>query len=347
MLRPARPPADAALAHEVQRRLDRLTKPPGSLGVLESLVHQLAQVQRSTHPRLRAPHAVVFAGDHGATLHGISAYPSAVTAQMVANFLAGGAAIAVFARTLGLELLVVDAGVAAPLPPHPRLRDAKVRAGTRDYVTGPALTREECALALGRGGELVDELAGHGCNALVLGEMGIGNTASSALLAHRLAGVPLEVAVGRGAGLDDAGLTRKREVLARAAARAPNAREPLDVLAEFGGLEIAMLAGALLALPRTRTLALLDGYIVGAAALVATRLDPAVAAHCVYAHVSAEPGHRALLDALDARPLLDLGLRLGEASGAALAWPLVLAAERMLNEMATFESAGVADRAAP
>ncbi|MCZ8131986.1 MAG: nicotinate-nucleotide--dimethylbenzimidazole phosphoribosyltransferase [Steroidobacteraceae bacterium] len=340
----ARPPADAALAREVQDRLDHLTKPPGSLGTLESLAHRLAQVQGTSRPRLRAPHAVVFAGDHGATAHGISPYPSAVTAQMVANFVAGGAAIAVFARTFGLELLVVDAGVASPLEPHPRLRDAKVRAGTRDFVTGPALTRAECELALARGAALVEDLARGGCNALVLGEMGIGNTAASALLVHRLAGVPLEVAVGRGAGLDDVGLARKREVLARAAARAPDARTPLDALAEFGGLEIAMLAGALLALPRTRTLALLDGYVVGAAALVALQLDPAVADACVWGHVSAEPGHRALLDTLGVRPLLDLGLRLGEGSGAALAWPLVLAAERMLNEMATFESAGVSGR---
>jgi nicotinate-nucleotide--dimethylbenzimidazole phosphoribosyltransferase len=330
----------------VLARLDRLTKPPGSLGELERLALRLALVQGTDRPAIVAPHVVVFAGDHGAAAHGISAYPPAVTAQMVANFLAGGAAIAVFARALGLELCVVDAGVAAELPAHPRLRPRKIAPGTRSYFDGPAMSAADCELALERGAAVVAALAAQGCTLVALGEMGIGNTSSAALLAHRLAGLPLADCVGPGAGLDAAGVARKLALLERAAARAPDARAPAEVLAEFGGFEIAMLAGALLGCTRHGVLALVDGYIVAAAALVAARLDPAVLEHCVFAHLSAEPGHGRVLAALGARPLLDLGLRLGEASGAALAYPLVLAAERMLNEMATFEQAGVDDRVA-
>ncbi len=287
---------------------------------------------------------LVFAGDHGAAAHGISAYPPAVTAQMVANFLAGGAAIAVFARALGLELCVVDAGVAADLPADPRLRPLKVARGTRSYLDEPAMSAPDCELALERGAGVIDELAAQGCTLVALGEMGIGNTSSAALLAHRLAGLPLATCVGPGAGLDADGVARKLALLERAAARAPAARAARAVLAEFGGFEIAMLAGALLGCARRGVLALVDGYIVASAVLVAARLEPEVLQHCVFAHVSAEPGHRLVLDALGARPLLDLGLRLGEASGAALAYPLVLAAARMLTEMATFEQAGVDER---
>jgi nicotinate-nucleotide--dimethylbenzimidazole phosphoribosyltransferase len=339
--------ADPTLAREVQARLDRLTKPPGSLGELERLALQLALVQGTPRPAVRAPHVVVFAGDHGAAAAGVSAYPPSVTAQMVANFLAGGAAIAVFARTLGLELRVVDAGVDAELAPHPRLLALKTARGTRNFVESPAMTPAERDLALARGAAVVDGLADDGCTLVALGEMGIGNTAASALLAHRLTSRPLDACVGPGTGLDAAGLARKRALLARAAARAPGAVAPLDALAEFGGFEIAMLVGALRACARRRVVALVDGYIVATAALLATRLEPGVAACCMHGHASAEPGHRLVLDALGARPLLDLGLRLGEATGAALAYPLVLAAERMLNEMATFEQAGVAGPVTP
>jgi nicotinate-nucleotide--dimethylbenzimidazole phosphoribosyltransferase len=336
-----------ALSSRVLARLDRLTKPPGSLGELERLALRLALVQRTERPSIVAPHVVVFAGDHGAAAHGISAYPPAVTAQMVANFLGGGAAIAVFARALGLELSVVDAGVAADLPAHPRLLPLKIAPGTHSYLEKPAMSAAECELALDRGAGVIADLASRGCTLVALGEMGIGNTSSAALLAHRLAGLPLATCVGPGAGLDAAGVARKLALLERAAARAVAVREPAAVLAEFGGFEIAMLAGALLGCARHGVLALVDGYIVAAAVLVAARLEPQVLEHCVFAHVSAEPGHRLVLEALGARPLLDLGLRLGEASGAALAYPLVLAAERMLNEMATFEQAGVADRVSP
>jgi nicotinate-nucleotide--dimethylbenzimidazole phosphoribosyltransferase len=328
----------------VQARLDRLTKPPGSLGELERLAIRLALVQGTERPAIRAPHVLVFAADHGAAAAGLSAYPSAVTAQMVANFLSGGAAIAVFAEALGLPLLVVDAGVATPLPAHPRLRDLSIAPGTRSFLDGPAMTPSECVRALDAGASVVAELAASGCTLVVLGEMGIGNTSSAALLAHRLAGLPLDLCVGPGAGLDTAGLVRKRELLARAAARAPQVREPRAVLAEFGGFEIAMLAGALLECARSGVVALVDGYIVASAVLVAAALDRRVRDHCIHGHVSAEPGHRRVLESLGARPLLDLDLRLGEASGAALAYPLVLAAERMLNRMATFEQAGVSER---
>jgi nicotinate-nucleotide--dimethylbenzimidazole phosphoribosyltransferase len=329
------------LAAEIQQRLDSLTKPPGSLGVIEDVARQLALLQRTTAPRVRTPHALIFAGDHGAADAGISAYPRSVTAQMVANFLAGGAAISVFARTFGLGLTVVDAGVDAALAPHPQLRDEKIAGGTRSYLREPAMTSAERDRAIARGAAQVAALDESGCTVVVLGEMGIGNSASAALLVHRLAPAPLRDCVGPGTGLDPAGVARKLAMLETAAARAPSATEPLDVLAEFGGFEIAMLVGALLEARRRRVLALVDGYIATSAALVAARLDPTVREACVFAHVSAEPGHRHALAALGARGLLDLGLRLGEGSGAALAFPLVLAAERMLNEMATFTTAGV------
>lgn len=337
------PPDAAALEREIRARLDALTKPPGSLGELERLALRLALLQGTSRPRIVAPHVVVFAGDHGATAAGVSAYPASVTAQMVANFLAGGAAIAVFARALGLELLVVDAGVRSPLGAHPRLRDLKIAPGTRSYVDGPAMTPGERDRAIEAGRGIVRELAEAGCNVLALGEMGIGNSASAALLVHRLAPAPLERCVGPGAGLDPAGVERKLAVLRRAADRAA-VDAPLDVLAEFGGYELAMLVGALLESRQRQVFVLVDGYIVTSAVLVAARLEPRVLDACAFAHVSAEPGHRLALAALAARPLLDLDLRLGEGSGAALAYPLLLAAERMLNEMATFASAGVDGR---
>jgi nicotinate-nucleotide--dimethylbenzimidazole phosphoribosyltransferase len=333
-----------SLASRVQARLDRLTKPPGSLGELERIAIRLALVQGTERPAIRAPHVIVFAGDHGAAAAGLSAYPSSVTAQMVANFLNGGAAISVFAEAVGLPLLVVDAGVARPLPAHPRLRDLSIAPGTRSFLDGPAMTTEQCTLALVHGASVIRELASSGCTLVVLGEMGIGNTSSAALLVHRIGALPLDQCVGPGAGLDTAGLVRKRELLARAAARAPHAYEPRAVLAEFGGFEIAMLVGALLECARSGIVAIVDGYIVASAVLVASAIDRRVRDHCIHGHVSAEPGHRRVLDAIGARPLLDLDLRLGEASGAALAYPLVLAAERMLNRMATFEQAGVDDR---
>jgi nicotinate-nucleotide--dimethylbenzimidazole phosphoribosyltransferase len=341
---PVIPPLAMHLEAELRARIDHKTKPLGSLGRLEELALRCGLMQGTLAPELRAPVVLVFAGDHGLTAEGVSPFPSAVTVQMVHNFLAGGAAINVFARQHGLALRVVDAGVAGELPAHPKLLARKVRAGTRNALHEPALTAVEVEQCLARGAQIVDELAAAGTNALLFGEMGIGNTSAAALLVSALTDEPLDGCVGRGAGHDDAGLARKRAVLARVLARHQDASEPLAALAAFGGCEIAMMTGAMLASAARRMVIVVDGFIVTAALLVAARLRPAVLDYCVFAHSSAEAGHKRALAALDAKPLLDLGLRLGEGTGAALAWPLLVSAVGFLREMATFESAGVSAR---
>lgn len=339
-------PVDRTLATRLQAKIDQKTKPMGALGQLEALALRIGLIQQSETPRLAAPQLLVFAGDHGAAKAGVSAFPQEVTWQMVENFLAGGAAINVFTRQNGMAIAVVDAGVAHDFGARPGLIDAKVAPGTANYLEQPAMSAAQCQQALLAGAAQVEALAAAGCNVVACGEMGIGNTASAALLTHCLSGAPLADCVGRGTGLDDAGLARKRDLLASALARFERSggdRSPLTVLAEFGGFEVAMMAGALLAAAATGMVVLVDGFIAGAAALVAARLNPAALDYCVFCHRSAEPGHRAQLQALGAEPLLDLGLRLGEGTGAALAYPLVLAAVNFLNEMASFADAGVAE----
>ncbi|HRD87529.1 MAG TPA: nicotinate-nucleotide--dimethylbenzimidazole phosphoribosyltransferase [Accumulibacter sp.] len=330
----------------LQARIDGKTKPPGSLGELERLALQIGMIQQSLTPDLGQPQVLIFAGDHGAALAGVSAYPQEVTWQMVENFLGGGAAINVFARHNGLQLQVVDAGVAHDFGARNGLIDAKIASGTRNYLVQPAMSHAQRDQALARGAAIVQRLADQGCRVIAFGEMGIGNTASAALLTHQLIGTPLTDCVGRGTGLDDAGLARKQALLAQAASRAslPPDTDALDVLAEFGGFEIAMLSGAMLAAAARRMLLLIDGFIVTAALLVAARHAAAVRDYCVFCHRSAEAGHQAQLRALAAEPLLDLGLRLGEGTGAALAWPLVRAAAAFVNEMASFASAGVSEQ---
>lgn len=333
-------PADD-LELRLRARLDRLTKPPGSLGRLEDIAVRIGLIQGTDAPRLVDPQILVFAGDHGLTAQGVSAFPADVTAQMVRNFLAGGAAISVLARRHGIVLTVVDAGVRATLPAGEGLVVHKIAPGTADASLGPAMTSAQRDLALARGRDTVIARPG---NVVLLGEMGIGNTSSAALLLARLTGADIDACTGRGTGLDDAGLTRKRAVLRRVLARHPAAIEPLDALAAFGGFEIAMMVGAALQAAHERRVILVDGFVVGAAILVASRIAPTVLDFCIHAHRSAEQGHGLLLAALDAEPLLDLGLRLGEGSGAALAWPLVEGAVQLLAEMASFDSAGVSTR---
>ncbi len=342
---PAIPPLVRDLTAALQARIDNKTKPPGSLGRLEELALRLGLMQGTTRPVLTAPVVLVFAGDHGFAAAGVSPFPPEVTPQMVANFLAGGAGINVFARLAGLPVKVVDAGVAAELPPHPDLYRLKVRAGTRNALDEPALTPEEVALCLDRGAQLVAGLAAQGCNAILPGEMGIGNSSAAALITSALLDLPLADCVGVGAGHDAAGLARKRAILARVQARHPDARGPLEALAAFGGCEIAMMAGAMLEAASRRMLVVVDGIIATSAVLVAARLAPAVLDYAVFAHVSGDGPHRAAVEALGGKPLLNLGLRLGEATGGALAWPLVRAAAAFLEEMATFETAGVSERA--
>lgn len=339
---------DATLTARLQHLIDHKTKPLGSLGRLEQLALRLGQILGTEEPRLEQPQMVVFAGDHGLAARGVSAYPSDVTWQMVENFLAGGAAVSVLARQHGLALTVVDCGVAkafAPreaVPGQPRLLLRKVAPGTQDASQGPAMTAAQCAQALAHGVEVVRGLPG---NVLLLGEMGIGNTSVASLLLARLAGVGLDECTGAGTGLDDAGIARKRAVLRQALEANAGAVAPLDALAALGGFEVATLVGAVLQAAAERRVIVVDGFITSAAVLVASRLQPLVLQRCVFAHRSGERGHAAMLGAMQAEPLLDLGLRLGEGSGAALAWPLLVSACAILREMASFASAGVAERA--
>lgn len=334
-----------ALAQQLQNKIDSKTKPLGALGQLETLAQQIGLVQQTESPKLSAPQMLVFAGDHGAAKAGVSAYPQDVTWQMVENFLAGGAAINVFTRTYGLPLVVVDCGVAHEFGERPGLINCKLGNGTENYLRVPAMTAEQCSQAIANGAALVADYAKRGCNVIGLGEMGIGNTASASLLTHCLSGQSLDVCVGRGTGLDDAGLNRKRELLAKALERTGTINDPAQVLQQFGGFEIATMVGVILAAAERRMVVMIDGFVVGAAALVACKLYPAARDYCVYCHRSAEAGHRVQLAAMDAEPLLDLGMRLGEGTGVALAWPLVQGAVAFFNEMASFASAGVSEKA--
>lgn len=338
------PPVAKSLERDLRAEIDHKTKPLGALGRLEPLALKIGLIQGSLKPEFRAPAVLVFAGDHGLAAEGVSPFPPEVTAQMVLNFLSGGAAISVFARQHGLSLQVIDAGVASPLPKHPNLIPLKVRAGTRNARFERALTTEEVELCLIRGAEVIARQKGAGTNAVLFGEMGIGNTSAAALLHSALLGLPIEDCVGRGAGHDDAGLARKLSILRAVQARHSDAATPLEALSAFGGCEIAMITGAILAAAAERMTIVIDGFIVTSALLVAAKLRPEVVDYCVFAHASAEKGHARALAALKAEPLLQLELRLGEASGAVLAWPLVVSAAAFLREMATFESAGVSDR---
>jgi nicotinate-nucleotide--dimethylbenzimidazole phosphoribosyltransferase len=326
-------PLDRSFEPALRARIDGKAKPPGSLGRIEELAVQLGMIWHPSEPLARKSVLLVFAGDHGMTEDGVSQYPSEVTVAMVRTFLAGRASANAFATAVGVEIVVVDAGVAADLPPHPGLVAAKIRSGTANAAREPAMSMDEASAALARGCEIAVDAIRYGADIIAIGEMGIGNSASSALILHRLGPAPLDHCIGSGAGQDDAGLARKHAVLLRAAGRS-DATAPLDVLAEFGGLEIAMMAGAVIGAASQRRPVMVDGFISSAAALVAIRLCPAARDYCVFAHRSAERGHAILLDALDAKPLLDLGLRLGEGTGAVLAVPLLRAAAHLLSDVA-------------
>lgn len=332
------------LAARLQHKLDNKTKPRGSLGRIETLALQLGLILGSETPQLLQPQLVVFAADHGLAARGVSAYPSDVTWQMVENFLAGGAAVSVLARQHGLGLTVVDCGVRRDFAAREGLVIRKIAPGTADSSIGPAMSAGQCEQAIANGRGLVDELPG---NALLLGEMGIGNTSAASLLLARLGGHDLAECVGAGTGLDPAGVERKRQVLQQVLALHEQARAPLQALAAFGGFEIATMVGAVLQAAAQRRVIVVDGFIASAAVLVAQQRAPHVTQRCVFAHCSGERGHALMLRHLGAgpqeaaAPLLDLRLRLGEGSGGALAWPLLTAACALLREMASFESAGV------
>jgi nicotinate-nucleotide--dimethylbenzimidazole phosphoribosyltransferase len=340
----SKPPAgpDPAVRQAAERRQQELTKPPGSLGRLEEVAVRLAALQGTQAPRVDPVRVVVFAADHGVTAEGISAFPAEVTLAMVQNFAAGGAAINALARAAGAELEVVDAGVAQDPGRLGGVISQRVGPGTANFVEGPAMNTDQCVAALDVGRAAVDRARGAGTRLFVAGEMGIGNTTSATALASALLRLdPVELA-GPGTGLDEAGVSHKVAVIRRALAlHAEAAEDPLEALRCLGGFEIAAIAGAYIAAAHDGIPAVVDGFIATAAALVAVRANPAVADWLFLGHVSAEPGHQRLVAALDDTPLLDLGLRLGEGSGAATAVPLLRSAAAIHREMATFAEAGL------
>lgn len=327
---------------EARARQDVLTKPQGSLGRLEALATHIAGITGNPRPRLLQPAVVVMAGDHGVAAQGVSLYPAEVTPQMVLNFLRGGAAINVLARHVGARVVVVDMGVAVDLPPHADLLVRKIAHGTRDFSRAPAMSREQARQAVETGIAVVEEVIAAGVDVVATGDMGIGNTTPSSAIVAAITGRPVAEVTGRGTGLDDAGLARKVAVIEAALAlHRPDPADGLDVLAKVGGLEIGGLAGVIIGAAARRVPVVVDGFISGAAALIACTLAPAAQPYLIAGHRSVERGHQAVFSRLDLEPLLDLGLRLGEGTGAVLAISLCQAACKILDEMATFGEAGV------
>lgn len=338
-------PLDEKAMAEVRMRQDNLTKPRGSLGQLESLSIQLAGIKRNSRPRIT--HKVIFtlAGDHGVTQEGVSAYPSEVTSQMVYNFVRGGAGINVLARLVGARVIVADLGVAAALEQHPDLRDKKVALGTQNMVKGPAMSREQAIRSIEAGIELVEEELPKGMDILGTGDMGIGNTTPSSAITAAITGTDVATVTGRGTGLDDEGQRRKVKVIQKVLEiNQPNPKDAIDVLSKVGGFEIGGIAGIILAGAKYRIPVVIDGFISGAAALIATSLSPRVKPYLIASHQSAEIGHKVILKYLGLKPLFNLDLRLGEGTGAALGIFLAEASVKILNEMSTFVEAGVSDK---
>ena len=338
-------PLDEPAMRSARARQDTLTKPPGSLGRLEELSIQLAGIKADPFPSVERKAVIVMAADHGVASEGVSAYPAEVTAQMVQNFLDGGAAINVLARMAEARVSVVDIGVAVEFGAVSGLIQRKVMCGTRSLAQGPAMTRQEAELALQVGVDVLNEEAAKGLDLVATGDMGIGNTTPSSAIAAVMTGLPVAQVVGRGTGIDDQGLERKIKVIEQAlAVNRPDPRDALDVLHKVGGLEIAGLAGVMIAAAGRRIPVVVDGFISTAAAMIAVGLAPGVREYLISAHQSVEVGHRAMLSHLGLTPLLDLNLRLGEGTGAALAFHLIEASTRILREMATFDEAGVSDK---
>jgi nicotinate-nucleotide--dimethylbenzimidazole phosphoribosyltransferase len=338
-------PLDEAAMAAARARQDTLTKPRGSLGRLEDISALLAGIFGEPVPRIRRKSVILAAGDHGVVAEGISAYPQEVTPQMVYNFLRGGAGINVLARHAGADIVILDAGVAADLEPHPLLRSVKVGKGTANIAVGPAMTRQQAIQCIETGIETAREQIAEGADLIACGDMGIGNTTPSSAITAVITGADPAVTTGRGAGLDDPGLSHKIEVVRRAIqVNQPNPKDGLDVLAKVGGFEIGVLAGAMLGTAASRRPVLVDGFISGAAALIAWTMSPLARRYFIASHQSVEPGHRVGLAVMGLDPLLDLSMRLGEGTGAALAMHIIEAAARCLAEMATFAEARVSER---
>jgi nicotinate-nucleotide--dimethylbenzimidazole phosphoribosyltransferase len=338
-------PLNEAMQAAARARQNNLTKPAGSLGRLEELSIQLAGILGQERPSIARKAVIVMAGDHGVVAEGVSAFPAEVTPQMVLNFLYGGAAINALAKAAGARVIIVDMGVAVDMPDHPELIKRKIAYGTQNMAVGPAMTRQQAEAALQAGIDIVTAEIENGLDLVAVGEMGIGNTTSAAAITAVFTGLPAAEITGRGTGVDDAGLARKVKVIEKAlAVNKPDANDAMDVLMKVGGLEIAGLAGVVLGAAARRVPVVIDGFISSAAALVAAELVPAVKPYLIGSHESVEIGHQAILQHLGVRPLFDLNLRLGEGTGAAIAFNIIEGAARVLDEMATFAEAGVSGR---
>jgi nicotinate-nucleotide--dimethylbenzimidazole phosphoribosyltransferase len=334
-----------ALREALTEKINHKTKPLGALGMLESIATQIGLIQQTLTPRLNQPTMLVFAGDHGIVEAGVSPFPQAVTAQMVLNFLQGGAAINVFTLQNNMRLRVVDSGVNYEFEPTPSLINAKIAMGTRNFLIEPAMSVAQCQEAIASGAAIVDAEVADGCNVFAFGEMGIGNTSAASCLMSIVCGLPIKQCVGRGTGLDDAGLARKVDVLAHAIVQhGLDDDDAMQILATFGGFEIAMMVGAMLRAAERQCTLLIDGFITTSALLIAAKLQPNILHYCIFTHCSDEFGHKHMLKFLKVQPLLQIDLRLGEGTGAALAYPLVLAAVNFLNTMASFSSASVSEK---
>jgi nicotinate-nucleotide--dimethylbenzimidazole phosphoribosyltransferase len=335
-------PVDKDWLERAQQRLDMLTKPRGSLGRLEEIARRYAAIKEDLTPSMRRKIIFTFAGDHGVVEEGVSAYPGRVTVQMVLNMLAGGAAVNALARHAGAEVVVVDMGVHHDFEPAPGLVVRKVGYGTRNFTKGPAMTRADALRSIQVGIDLAGEYAKDGMDVAGTGEMGIGNTTPSSAILSVLTGIPADKVTGRGTGIDDRTLRVKSAAIEKAiAVNHPDPGDPIDVLAKVGGFEIGGIAGLVIGCAALRIPVVVDGFISTAGALIAARMNPIIDEYLFYAHLSTETGHRAMLEATGQQPLLDLGMRLGEGTGAALGISIMEASVRMMNEMATFGSAGV------
>lgn len=331
------------IKEQLQHKIDFKTKPGGSLGQLEDIALQIGMIQNTLSPTITKPTMLVFAADHGIADEKVSPYPKDVTWQMAMNFVAGGAAISVFCRQNGIDLKVIDAGVDFNFPENTPIISAKIARGSKNMLKEPAMSIDECKLALVKGAEFVNAEARKGCNTIAFGEMGIGNTSPSSLLIHRFLGLPIEECVGAGAGVQGDALTHKQKVLIEVSKK-HNPSTPLETLATFGGLEIAMMVGAFLEAKQLNMVILVDGFIASAAMLTASQFEPTLKDNCIFCHKSHEKAHKTLLAELGVEPILDLRLRLGEGTGAAVALPIVKSAVAFINEMASFDEAGVSNR---
>lgn len=332
------------MQQQLQNKIDLKTKPLGALGHLEALALKIGMAQNTLTPELKNPHLIVFAGDHGISKEGVSAYPPEVTYQMVLNFLNNGAAINVFCKQNNIELSIVDSGVNGDFEANSSLIHHKIAKGTKSFLSEKAMTKEELEKSFLLSEKLVNEIYNKGCNILGFGEMGIGNTSSASMIINALTNIPLENCVGRGTGLNDEGVQRKIEILQLAKDFHGEINDPLEVLRTFGGFEVAQMTGAMLAAYKKGMLLMIDGFIAGAALLVASKLEPEILKNSIFCHQSDEFGHKLLLEYFNEKPILNLNLRVGEGTGCALAYPIIQASVNFLNEMASFESAGVSNK---